>query len=213
MDSCAKARSQMPTRGTGTRAMKPGHVGRRCLNNYPEKRCAALRYACCYRTAQSGGRFSGGTAANFFPHRPPAGAFPRSGSHWLQQTTSRARSGVYQRRHLSLQQRATAGVPRFSQRCFQGPILRCECARAFSIGPCQTATNLMVVLTNEEKRVICFVMLAILIGLGVKEYRSGHTANGSAAQHGLKQSLGKQAEAKPRQNDTAASPARTQKSD
>ena len=55
MDSCAKARSQMPMRGTGTRAMKPGHVGRRCLNNYPEKRRAALRYACCYRTAQSGG--------------------------------------------------------------------------------------------------------------------------------------------------------------
>ncbi|PYM02281.1 MAG: hypothetical protein DMF13_06375 [Verrucomicrobia bacterium] len=69
----------------------------------------------------------------------------------------------------------------------------------------------MVVLTKEEKRVICFVMLAILVGLGVKEYRSGHTANGSAAQHGLKQSLGKQAEAKPRQNDTAASPARTHK--
>ena len=87
----------------------------------------------------------------------------------------------------------TAGVPRFSQRCFQGPILRCECARAFSVGPCQTATNLMFVLTKEEKRVICFVMLAILVGLGVKEYRRGHTANSSGGQHGLKQSLGKQA--------------------
>jgi len=29
----------------------------------------------------------------------------------------------------------------------------------------------MFVLTKEEKRVICFVMLAILVGLGVKEYR------------------------------------------
>jgi hypothetical protein len=193
------------------RAMKPGDVGRHCLDNYPEKRRAALRYACCYRTAQSGGRFGGGTAANFLPHRPPAGTFPRSGSHRLQQTTSRARSGVYQRRHLSLQQCATAGVPRFSQRCFQGPILRCECARAFSVGPCQTATNLMFVLTKEEKRVICFVMLAILVGLGVKEYRRGHPANGSGGQHGLKQSLGKPAEAKPRQNDTAASPASTHK--
>jgi hypothetical protein len=193
------------------RAMKPGHVGRYCLDNYPEKRRAALRYACCHRTAQSGGRFGGGTAANFLPHRPPAGTFPRSGSHRLQQTTSRARSGVYQRRHLSLQQCATAGVPRFSQRCFQGPILRCECARAFSVGPCQTATNLMFVLTKEEKRVICFVMLAILVGLGVKEYRRGHPANGSGGQHGLKQSLGKPAEAKPRQNDTAASPASTHK--
>ena len=62
----------------------------------------------------------------------------------------------------------------------------------------------MFVLTKEEKRVICFVMLAILVGLGVKEYRRGHPANGSGGQHGLKQSLGKQAEAKPRQNDTAA---------
>jgi len=193
------------------RAMKPGDVGRHCLDNYPEKRRAALRYACCHRTAHSRGRFSGGTAGNFFPHRPPAGTFPRSGSHRLQQTTSRARSGVYQRRHLSLQQCATAGVPRFSQRCFQGPILRCECARAFSVGPCQTATNLMFVLTKEEKRVICFVMLAILVGLGVKEYRRGHTANSSGGQHGLKQSLGKPAEAKPRQNDTAASPASTHK--
>jgi hypothetical protein len=62
----------------------------------------------------------------------------------------------------------------------------------------------MFVLTKEEKRVICFVMLAILVGLGVKEYRRGHTAHSSGGQHGLKQSLGKQAEAKPRQNDTAA---------
>jgi len=191
--------------------MKLGHAGRRCLDNYPEKRRAALRYVCCHRTAQSGGRFGGGTAANFLPHRPPAGAFPRAGSHRLQQTTSRARSGIYQRRHLSLQQCATAGVPRFSQRCFQGPILRCECARAFSVRPCQAATNLMFVLTKEEKRVICFVMLAILVGLGVKEYRRGHTANSSGGQHGLKQSLGKQVEAKPRQNDTAASPASTHK--
>jgi hypothetical protein len=45
----------------------------------------------------------------------------------------------------------------------------------------------------------------------VKEYRRGHTANGSDRQHGSKQSLGKQAEAKPRQNDTAASPASTHK--
>src|SRR2546421_1337985 len=187
MDSCAKARSQMPMRGTGTRAMKLGNVGRRCLDNYPEKRRAALRYTCCHRTAQSGGRFSGGTAANFFPHRPPAGAFPRSGSHRLQQTTSRARSGVYQRRHLSLQQRAPTAVSRFSQRCLQGPILRFECAWAFSVGPCQIATNLMFVLTKEEKRVICFVMLAILVGLGVKEYRRDHPAK-DIAQPGLKQS-------------------------
>jgi len=193
--------------------MKPGHVGRRCLDNYPEKRRAALRYPCCYRAAQSGGRFGGGPAANFFPHCPPTGAFARSGSRGLQQTTSRPRSGVYQRRHLSVQQCATAGVPRFSQRCFQSPILRCECARAFSVGPCQTATNLMFVLTKEEKRVICFVMLAILVGLGVKEYRRGHTATSSSAQSGLKQSLGKQAEAKPRQNDTAAPPTSTHKQD
>jgi hypothetical protein len=69
----------------------------------------------------------------------------------------------------------------------------------------------MFVLTKEEKRVICFVMLAILVGLGVKEYRRGHKATSSGAQSGLQQSLGKQAEAKPRQNDTAASPASTHK--
>ena len=32
----------------------------------------------------------------------------------------------------------------------------------------------MFVLTKEEKRVICFVMLAILVGLAVKEYRRNH---------------------------------------
>jgi hypothetical protein len=69
----------------------------------------------------------------------------------------------------------------------------------------------MFVLTKEEKRVICFVMLAIVVGLGVKEYWRGHTANSSGGQLGLKQSLGKQAEAKSRQNDTAASPASTHK--
>ena len=69
----------------------------------------------------------------------------------------------------------------------------------------------MFVLTKEEKRVICFVMVAILIGLGVKEYRRGHTENGSGRQHGLKQSLEKQAEAKRRQNDITAPPASTHK--
>ena len=34
----------------------------------------------------------------------------------------------------------------------------------------------MFVLTAEEKRVVCFVMLAILIGLGVKQYRRTHPA-------------------------------------
>ena len=62
----------------------------------------------------------------------------------------------------------------------------------------------MFVLTKEEKRVICFVMLAILVGLGVKEYRRGHTANSSNAQPGLKQSPGKQSEGKPQQKTTAA---------
>src|SRR5205823_8134418 len=62
-------------------------------SDLPEKRRAALRYDCCHRTAQSGRRFSGGTAANFFPHCPPNGAFARSGSRRLQQTTSRPRSG------------------------------------------------------------------------------------------------------------------------
>jgi len=59
----------------------------------------------------------------------------------------------------------------------------------------------MFVLTKEEKRVVCFVMLAILIGLTVKEYRRNHPA-ANAAQPGLKQSLRKQPEAKPRQNST-----------
>jgi hypothetical protein len=61
----------------------------------------------------------------------------------------------------------------------------------------------MFVLTKEEKRVICFVMLAILVGLAVKEYRHKHPANG-IAQPGLKQSLRKQPEAKLRQNSTPA---------
>jgi len=69
----------------------------------------------------------------------------------------------------------------------------------------------MFVLTKEEKRVICFVMLAILTGLGVKEYRRGHKADSSSAQPGLKQSLRKQSEGKPHQNDTAASPASAHK--
>jgi hypothetical protein len=61
----------------------------------------------------------------------------------------------------------------------------------------------MFVLTKEEKRVICFVMLAILVGLAVKEYRRNHPVS-TATQPGLKQSLGKQPEAKPRQNSTPA---------
>jgi hypothetical protein len=61
----------------------------------------------------------------------------------------------------------------------------------------------MFVLTKEEKRVVCFVMLAILVGLAVKEYRRNHPVP-NAARPGLKQSVGKQPEAKPRQNSTPA---------
>jgi hypothetical protein len=61
----------------------------------------------------------------------------------------------------------------------------------------------MFVLTKEEKRVICFVMLAILVGLTVKEFRREHPANG-VAQPGLKQSLRKQPEAKPHRNSIEA---------
>ncbi len=49
----------------------------------------------------------------------------------------------------------------------------------------------MFVLTTEEKRVVCFIMLAILIGLAVKEYRREHPAN-NATQPGFKQLLKKQ---------------------
>jgi hypothetical protein len=61
----------------------------------------------------------------------------------------------------------------------------------------------MFVLTREEKRVICFVMLAILVGLAVKEYRRNHPLS-TAAQPGLKQSLRKESEARPHQNSTPA---------
>jgi hypothetical protein len=60
----------------------------------------------------------------------------------------------------------------------------------------------MFVLTKEEKRVICFVMLAILIGLAVKEYRRNHPVS-TTTQPGLKQSLRKP-EARPRQNSMSA---------
>ncbi len=61
----------------------------------------------------------------------------------------------------------------------------------------------MFVLTKEEKRVICFVMLAILVGLAVKEYRRNHPVS-TTTQPGLKQSLKKQPETKSRQNSTSA---------
>jgi hypothetical protein len=60
----------------------------------------------------------------------------------------------------------------------------------------------MFVLTKEEKRVICFVMLAILVGLAVKEYRRNHPVS-TTTQPGLKQSLRKP-EARPRQNSMSA---------
>jgi len=61
----------------------------------------------------------------------------------------------------------------------------------------------MFVLTKEEKRVIFFVMLAILVGLAVKEYRRNHRVS-ATTQPGLRQALRKQPEAKPRQNSTPA---------
>jgi len=38
----------------------------------------------------------------------------------------------------------------------------------------------MFTLTKEEKRVVCFVLLAIMIGLGVKEYRRVHPSPNDA---------------------------------
>jgi hypothetical protein len=48
----------------------------------------------------------------------------------------------------------------------------------------------MFVLTAEEKRVVCFIMLAILIGLGVKQYRRDHPPS-QASQPGMKESARK----------------------
>ena len=48
----------------------------------------------------------------------------------------------------------------------------------------------MFVLTAEEKRVVCFIMLAILIGLGVKQYRRDHPPN-QASQPVMKESARK----------------------
>jgi hypothetical protein len=45
----------------------------------------------------------------------------------------------------------------------------------------------MFVLTAEEKRVVCFVMLAILIGLGVKQYRHSHSVTHSPPPEGFQQ--------------------------
>jgi hypothetical protein len=56
----------------------------------------------------------------------------------------------------------------------------------------------MFVLTDEEKRVICFLMLAILIGLAVKEYRRSHPGNTTHTQ----QLPGKALDAKQRHNTT-----------
>jgi hypothetical protein len=39
----------------------------------------------------------------------------------------------------------------------------------------------MFVLTKEEKRVVCFVLLALIIGLGVKQYRGMHPKQLEAA--------------------------------
>jgi len=46
--------------------------------------------------------------------------------------------------------------------------------RAEAATPCQNS-QLMFVLTKEEKRVVCFVLLALVVGLGVKEYRRVHS--------------------------------------
>jgi CheY-like chemotaxis protein len=56
----------------------------------------------------------------------------------------------------------------------------------------------MFVLTDEEKRVICFVMLAILVGLTVKEYRRNHPANATHTE----QLAGTLSEAKQRHRTT-----------
>jgi hypothetical protein len=56
----------------------------------------------------------------------------------------------------------------------------------------------MFVLTDEEKRVICFVMLAILVGLTVKEYRRNHPTNATHTEH----LAGTSSEAKQRHSTT-----------
>jgi hypothetical protein len=48
----------------------------------------------------------------------------------------------------------------------------------------------MFVLTPEEKRAVCFVMLAILAGLAVKQYRHSPPTN-HPAQPALKESARK----------------------
>lgn len=48
----------------------------------------------------------------------------------------------------------------------------------------------MFVLTKEEKRVVCFVLLAVIVGLGVKEYRRVHSPPSAVPTHLKPRSMG-----------------------
>jgi len=128
------------------------------------QRCASLVVS---RTAQSGG-VSAAEQGKFLPASPQPVHSHVLAAVGYRQTTSRLEvefiSGAIYR---------YSNVPPQLYRDFLSAASKTQstmrmCA-AFSVGPCQTAANLMFVLTREEKRVICFVMLAILVGLGVKE--------------------------------------------
>lgn len=63
------------------------------------------------------------------------------------------------------------------------------------------------VLTTEEKRVIAFVMLMILIGVGVKEYRKGHPPTAVPTAEQKDPALRKLSESSISADEPSASPA------
>jgi len=143
--------------------MKPGHAGRRCLDNYPEKRRAALRYACCHRTAQSGERFSGGTAANFFPASPASRCIP---TFWQPSATA----NDFTRSKWSLSAAPFIVTATCHRRCiaiFSALLRRPNSTMPmwrghFSVGPCQNRHELNVRSHQGRKKgSSVFVMLAI----------------------------------------------------
>jgi hypothetical protein len=177
------------------RLIPPGRAKR--ARSFPYERekslpvCSSLRRAFSDR-GFTGGKCSGRCAkSRDLAHSARARVFKRDCVRRLQQTPTYSRDRIRKRRGLSLSRSRAVGASRFDARGIEGALLRHEHQRQLSVRPRSAArersTRLNLpdrwtwaelrhrfVLTPEEKRVITFLIAALLLGVGTKCYRDLH---------------------------------------
>lgn len=129
-----------------------------------------------------------GFSGHRFAHQAHSGRINGTRGGRLQQAAARSGDRIPEWRDLSLSGCAVAGLSNPYKCALENAVLPQAHSAQISISPREGASGVkqqvskrlrreIFVLTPEEKRTICFVLVAFLLGVATKHYRADHSAS------------------------------------